>query len=77
MKIGWTKELDFKARIFFKIKETFVGVYRRLYTDADMRFGNVYRRFRQGSDIENQGVVAYDGIALMGELRIFISYLQG
>lgn len=30
----------------------------------------------QGSVIGKQGVIAYDPIALMGELRINISYLQ-
>ncbi len=73
MKIGWTKELDFGVRIAINVKEAFVGVYRRLNTDADMRFVNVYRRLGQGSSIENQGVVSHDAIALMGEFRIYIS----
>lgn len=46
MKIGWTKELDYKARNGINVKEAFVGVYRRLNTD--MRFVNVFRRFRAG-----------------------------
>lgn len=54
MKIGWTKKLDYKARNAINVKETFVDVYRRLNTDADMRFGNVYRRLGQGSVIGKQ-----------------------
>ena len=73
MKIGWTKELDFKARKVINVKEAFVDVYIRLNTDADMRFVNVYRRLGQGSSIENQGVVAHCVIVLVGELRIYVS----
>ena len=75
MKKGWTKKLDFGVRIAINVKEAFVGVYRRLYTDADMRFGNGYSRLGQGSVIENQGVVAHFAIALMGELWLYLSWV--
>ncbi len=54
MEIKWTKYLDFKARKVVNFKEVFVGVYRHLNTDADMRFGNVYRRLGQGNIIGKQ-----------------------
>ena len=54
MKIGWTKELDYKARKVVNFKEVFVSVYRHLNTDADIRFVNVYRCLGRGSVIGKQ-----------------------